>query len=278
MDILAYIFLGVLQGIFEWLPISSQGSLMVILHQFLNVPTQLSFNYSIFLHLGTVLSAIVYFRKEVFKIFNFNNLFYFFKFKNLNFNNLDKEKKLPKKQFLFFSIALIFTFLVSGLIYIFFIKKYLFLSKYIIFLIALLLIVTGFLQIFNKKRKYIKEKSVNKLNFKNSIILGLSQGFCVLPGISRSAITTSTLLIQKFNVEDAFKYSFILSIPTIIIGEVGLLILEGASFNILILLSIFTAFIVGYLTIHLLLTLAKKIDFSYICFIIAFIYILVIFI
>ena len=73
MDLIAYILLGVIQGIFEWLPVSSQGISVVVLMNMFNVAPQLAIDMSIFLHLGTVIAALVYFGKTIKNYFQIEN-------------------------------------------------------------------------------------------------------------------------------------------------------------------------------------------------------------
>jgi len=266
MNVFDFILIGVIQGVFEWLPISSQGSLFIIFSNFLNISPSLALDYSIFLHLGTVFAAFIYFRKEIFKIININSLKSLFNFKK---KKIDESTKILR--FLFF--AFIITIIVSLPIYLV-LDNYLdsLNLNFLTLIIAILLIITGVLQ--------LKKKTENKINsdfsFKNSFFLGFCQGLAVLPGISRSGITTSVLLLEKFNAENSFKYSFILSIPTVFAAELFILLFSNITFNYYILISLIVAFIVGYITIDLVMRFVKKVNFSYICFIIAFIYILII--
>jgi len=259
-EILNYVIIGVIQGVLEWLPISSQGGLVIYLSNFLNISSQLSLNYSILLHTGTLLAATVYFWKEIVSILSFKNLSLLFKhnFKLLSLK--EEENDFFLLRFIF--IAVIVTLMVSGPIY-FLMRSNL--SNINILLINLiigvLLIITGFLIFFSKK--YFTNNST--FSIKNSFLLGLFQGFSILPGLSRSGLTTSLLF---------FRISFLLSIPTILIGEIALLIFNGIFFSPYILISIVVSFIVGYLTIDLLIRFAKNINFSYFCFLFGLLYIL----
>ncbi len=268
-EILSYVIIGVIQGILEWLPISSQGGLVIYLSNFLNISSQLSLNYSILLHTGTLLAATVYFWKEITSILSFKNLSLLFKhnFKLLSLKEDENDFFLLR----FIFIAVIVTLMVSGPIY-FLMRSNL--SNINILLINLiigvLLIITGFLIFFSKK--YFTHNST--LSIKNSFLLGLFQGFSILPGLSRSGLTTSLLLFRGFSPEKAFRISFLLSIPTILIGEIALLLFNGIFFSHYILISIVVSFIVGYLTIDLLIRFAKNINFSYFCFLFGLLYIL----
>ncbi|MDD4049378.1 MAG: undecaprenyl-diphosphate phosphatase [Candidatus ainarchaeum sp.] len=274
-EIISYIIIGILQGVVEWLPISSQGNLMIYLSNILNLSSQLSLNYSILLHTGTLLAAIVYFYKEIKSLLTFKNISLLFKynFKLLKIKENTLEKDFSYLRFIF--ITVIVTLLVSGPIY-FLISDGInnFNILLINLIIGLLLFITGFLIFFS--RKIFSKKPI--FSIKNSFLLGLFQGFSILPGLSRSGLTTSLLLFRGFNPENAFKISFLISIPTIFIGEIALLVFNGLFFSPYILISIVVSFIVGYFTIDLLIKFAKKINFSYFCFILGAIYILTYFI
>lgn len=273
-EILSYILLGVFQGTFEWLPISTQGGLFIYLTNILKISIQDSLNYSIFLHLGTLFSAIIYFRKDLLNILTKKNI-YLFLTKNFKLLKIDesKENSLLTLRFLF--ISLLFTLLVSGPLYFFIrvsssnIKNILFVNL----IIGVLLIFTGLLIFFSRKSIFKKPK----LTLKNSFLLGIFQGFSVIPGFSRSGLTTSLLLFRGFSPEKAFRLSFLLSIPTVFIGEVAILVFNGFFFSPLIIISLVVSFFFGYLTIDLLIRFAKNINFSNFCFILGFIYILTFF-
>ncbi|MFH0906393.1 MAG: undecaprenyl-diphosphate phosphatase [archaeon] len=273
MNIFDFILIGITQGILEWIPVSSQGGVMVLLLNFIKINSELAFNYSIFLHLGTVIAATIYFRAELSEIFSFNNIKNLFNSKGNDF----EETKFLK----FIIISTFFTFLVSGLIYLFLKDN---IAKVNVSLITVIigcfLIITGLLSLIKSKTNNASVSESYSLNQKftnkNATILGLMQGFCIIPGISRSGITSSTMLLQKFNAKDAFRTSFIISIPVILIGEIGLLILNGTSFisfDYRILISVAAAAIIGYLTIGLVLKFVQKFNFAIICFILAAIYI-----
>ncbi|MCK9293214.1 MAG: undecaprenyl-diphosphate phosphatase [archaeon] len=264
MDLLSSIVIGLLQGIFEWLPISSQGGLMIYFSNVLKIAPDIALNYSIFLHLGTTLAALIYFRKEIYNLFTKSSI------KDL-VNSPFKTKNKDSIFLRFLIVAVFFSLLVSVPIYFYLGNNISKLSISVINLvIGLLLIATGFLILFSKKKKL----KTAKLSLKNSIFLGLFQGLSILPGVSRSGITTSVLLFEGFNAEKAFRISFILAIPTVLIGELGLLVFNGfSSFDPFIIISLLVSFVVGLLTIDLLIKFAKRVNFSTFCFILGVIYI-----
>lgn len=265
LKILQYIFIGVVQGIVEWLPISSQGNLVILLTNVFNVPVSLALDYSVYLHIGTVLAAIIYFRKQLFSLFSYNNI------KAL----VSKKHTSNTKELWFIVFSVFVTTIMFCLLYFFYKNMTLLSIKAITLLVGVLLIITGIIQTYAKKRKSVKKK----LTTKNAFFVGLLQSFAIFPGISRSGITTSALVFERFSPKDALKYSFLLSIPTIIIAEVAYVVINGvSSFNVFLIISIITSFIVGYLTIDFLLKVANKINFALFCYILGGIYLILVFI
>jgi len=256
-DLITAIVLGLVQGITEWLPISSQGNVIAIA-QFLGLSAETAFSYAVVLHIGTLIAAIIYFWKEIIQLLKFKN------------NSLLK----------FLAVAVIFTAPTAALSY-FFIKSILetesiqifgaeiFSQTIFLLLIGVLLIVTGLLQ----KKKKISEEGV--LSKKNGFWLGLAQGFTVLPGLSRSGTTTAVLLAEKFSPEQAFRISFLLSIPSVLIGELSYKIAEAPVFDSAIIIGITIAAITGLVSIHILLKIAKRLNFRLFCFALAAFYLIV---
>ena len=246
MDLFQAIVLGLMQGITEWLPVSSQGNVIIAGIKLFGLGAEQAFSYSVFLHIGTAFAAIIYFRKEIKEIIELKN------------------KNLMR----FMIIAVLSTAITAIPVYLL-MKQIAVNSMYLTLLIGLMLLITGFLQWKKKTQKKTEENS------KNAFFLGLGQGFSVLPGVSRSGITTSVLLFEGFTPEKAFKLSFLLSVPSVLIAEIGFGLIEGIEFEMNLLLSILIAFVVGYFSIKYLIEFAKKVNFSWFCFTIGIFYIII---
>lgn len=239
-----YILFGIFQGLFEWLPISSQGQLFVIMTLLFNISAQEALNSAIWLHIGTMLAAIFYFRREVF----------------------DLMKKLLKLEFKdeilsFLIISTILTGIVGFPLYLLLSDISAVFGQASIVLVGIALILTGILQ-KRAEKKNVDDKDISK---EDKIIAGISQGFSIIPGISRSGITTSVLLLRNFNSKQALKLSFLMSIPAVLVAEIGLSAFGGISFNINYLVGAVFSFISGIVTIDLFLRLAEKISFWLFC-------------
>ena len=245
---------GAIQGVLEWLPISSQGNLVIFMVGMFGLNPQDAVNLAIFLHTGTLLSAIVYFRRELRGIFG-NLKSYRPRFDN-DYNRLVS----------FLLIATLFTGLVGFPLYRTITEVSSFGGEVFLAIVGIALIVTGLIQKFSEKKLSL----YRHLNLKDSVLLGILQGIAVIPGISRSGITVSGLLLRNYPSRKALRYSFLMSIPAILIAQIGLGLMDGLPQIAWeqALLGVMSAFFVGLLSIHLLLKIAERIKFWKFCVII----------
>jgi len=243
--------LGTIQGVAEWLPISSEGMISLVRVNFFGDNNlEDIIRIALFLHLGTFFSALIYFRKDVIKIIK--DLFKY------------KVAKTEDKKLLNF---LIVSTIISGTIGFILLKVILGLSessdfsgRLITVIVGILLLLTAFLQLNKSARE--TNKSIGDLKFIDGVLLGIAQGFAVLPGLSRSGVTVATLLLRNFDDIQALRLSFLMSLPIVLGGNI-LLNMGTPIFSIENLVGLIFAFIFGLLTIHFLLKLAKKINFGY---------------
>lgn len=232
MTILYALILGIIQGLTEFLPISSSGHLMLFENIF-GIESSLFFN--LLLHVASLMAVIIVLWGRVVKIVK---------------NPFGKEMKM-------IVIATIPTVILALIVEIF-IDNYL-LNLFVGFgflISSILIFVTSFLQ-----RKSINLNSC--LTNKKAFVVGLVQGFAVLPGISRSGSTICAGLLQKVDREQSAEFSFILSIP-IIIGGMLFEIFKGYKngFGNVEFLPCFVgflaSFIVALLSIKLMMKIVRK--------------------
>ena len=188
MNILEAIILGVVQGITEWLPISSSGHLVIFQELF---GLQQPVIFDLFLHLGSLLVIFAVFFKDILKLFHG-----FFRW---------------EKFYVKYTLWLIVASVPIGCIGYFFndAVKSAFGS----------LTVVGFSLIFTSIILFLSKyplKKEKKLNWKSIIFIGLAQALAILPGVSRSGMTISSGLIQSVKREEAVRFSFLLFIPAIV--------------------------------------------------------------
>ncbi len=243
MDVFSGFLAGVLQGVFEWLPISSSGQNMLFLMDFIHLDASSAFSLGILLHVGTLSAVLVKYRATWF--------------------NLPKDPKLLK----FLVYTSLFTGL-TGLILYVLVKRSLtgFSGEYLMGLVGLMLVVTGAV-LYATRKKNFGVKNIQNLSFFETAVIGAAQGFSILPGISRSGVTFAALALSEVGQKEALRLSFLMSVPAVA-GAVGLeLLTDGFStVDLWVALAGLTAsFAFGYLLIEALTSLASKVRFEYFC-------------
>ncbi|WP_405609731.1 undecaprenyl-diphosphate phosphatase [Polaribacter sp. Asnod1-A03] len=245
MDILEAIILGIIQGLTEFLPVSSSGHLELtkaILGD-TSVPEE-SLTFTVVLHFATALSTLVIFRKEVAEIFK--GLFQF------KWNDQLK-----------FSLKIILSMIPAVAVGLLFEKE---LESFFggkILLVGVMLLVTAALLLLADKAK----NTDKEVSFSNSIIIGISQAIAMLPGISRSGATISTSVLLGIDRTRAARFSFLMVVP-LIFGKIGKDLLGGdisfeSSEIIPISAGFVAAFLAGLLACKWMIALVKKSKLSY---------------
>ena len=250
LNILKTIILGIIEGITEWLPISSTGH-MIIAEEFLKLNTSPDFwkMFLVVIQLGAILAIIVLFFKKLFP-WGFN-----------------KTKKETKDTFnLWYKI--IIACLPAALIGIPFDDKIdeLFYNPWTV---TLMLIIYGILFIIvenKQKNKTYRVKEVNKISYKDAILVGIFQVLALIPGTSRSGATILGGLIIGLDRSVATSYTFYLAVPVMFGASLIKLMKFGLVFTsselIILIVGMLTAFIISILTIKFLLKYIKKNDFK----------------
>lgn len=261
MSIIKAIILGIVQGVTEFLPISSSGHLSLFQH-FLNVDGEGSLLFSVLLHLGTLIAVFIVFHKTIFELiadaFGLLKDIFTGKFK---FKQLQGKKKMLV-MFVFSCIPLLLLLLPVGND-----------MKLMDVLSGLSeddsILVEGFCFLFTGvlllTSTYIsKKKTLNReVNTLDAFAIGLAQVFAAgFPGISRSGSTISTGMICGVSKEYMVEYSFILGIPAIIVAnavELKDAVETGAQLELLpTIIGVIVAAIVGVACIKLLQWILKK--------------------
>ncbi|CUS97237.1 undecaprenyl-diphosphatase [Candidatus Kryptobacter tengchongensis] len=263
MNYLESLILAVLQGLTEFLPISSSGHLVLAEHIFGVRKTGIDFE--VFVHFGTMLSVLVIFWKDIAGILTsfFSKIFQINKFK-VNFQSDENFKT---------AILILWASIPAGVIGLLFEKKI-----EMIFqnprLTALFLTITGLI-LFSTR--FAKNNPDKDFNFVSSFFVGIAQAFAILPGISRSGATISAGMFSGINGVKSAKFSFLLSLPAIL-GATILKVKEILEFSLLekipiLIFSTIISFITGYIAIKFLFKVISRGNFSlfaYYCLIIGF--------
>jgi len=253
LSIIEAIILGIVQGLTEFLPVSSSGHLELgkaILGD--NSIPQESMLFTVVLHFATALSTLVIYRKEVAQIIA--GLF--------QFTNNDEFR---------FSVKILISMIPAAAIGVIFSDELEVLFDKQIILVGLMLWVTGILLLIADKAK----NTEREVSYLHAVFIGISQAIAILPGISRSGATISTSVALGIDRTQAASFSFLMVVP-LILGKIAKDILDGAltvsndQLSVLI-AGFIAAFITGLFACQWMIKLVKKAQlryFSYYCFIV----------
>lgn len=205
MSYIQALILGLVQGLAEFLPISSSGHL-ALLQNIFGIEEGVLF-FTVMLHLGTLISLFIVYWKDIWELLKE----FVLTIKDLvTFKGLCLEGNDTRK----LGVMIIVTTFVTGLIGIFF--EDFFESLYSSCVaIGIGLIFTGLLMFVSEKIGR-HNRGIDRMNYRNAIFIGLMQGVAICPGVSRSGSTLMGGLTCGFNRELAVKYAFLISIPTIL--------------------------------------------------------------
>ena len=246
MEIINAIILGVVQGLTEFLPVSSSGHLEIakkILGE--EIVAEKSLLMTVVLHFATALATLFVFKNEVLSITKGILLF--------DFEN-DEFK---------FSLKIILSMIPAVFIGLTFNKEIEQLFSYGIFYIGIMLIITGILLLLADKSK----PSNKNINYKDAILIGISQAIAIIPGISRSGATISTSVLLGIDKETSARFSFLMVVP-LIFGKMfqdlfsGNIIYDDTVFTSL-LAGFSTSLITGFFACKLMITIVKKSKLKY---------------
>lgn len=254
MNIFEALFLGAVQGITEFLPVSSTGHLELgrIL---LNVNIQDNLAFIIIVHLATLLSIIIVFRKVIWDLFI----------------ALFKPNETKKKKYVMY---LVISAIPVLLVKLFFDNQLDTLLSDNLLYMGICFIITGLLM-WGTTKIPTNAKYNGKIDVKVSIWMGIAQSFAVLPAISRSGATIFTGLLNRVNKEEVAQFSFLMSIIPIA-GASLLQIMDlvkeperHSADGLFLLISFISAFIVGIFACKFMINIVKKQKlnyFAYYCF------------
>ena len=232
ITILEALFLGLVQGFSEWLPISSSGHL-VIFQSLLGISVPADFD--IVIMAGTIAALILYFRKKMLV--------------------LVLGLVTGERHALFYAALIVLSGIPTGIIG--FAGKHFFKGLFgQPFIVSLLIIVTGLFLFLASRKKDQKAEVATK----SALLIGIAQGIAVAPGISRSGATIGTALLLGIKPKDAAEFSFLIGIPAMTLASALTFMEEPASgtgFAPLV-VAIIAAFLAGYASIGLFMKLLQE--------------------
>ena len=239
MDFVQILILSIIQGITEFLPISSQSHL-ILTSKLLGMSDQ-GLSFDIALHAGSLMAIIIYYRKEITKIMSISD-------EGIQYLKLIIIGSIPLP--------------IIGLLFVDFVSE----NLRTINTIAFMTIVFALLLYFAERRNYENKNSFATLSFFTIIFIGFMQTLAIMPGVSRSGIVITAALLLNYSREDSIKIAFLLSIPAIFMATVyqSMQLYEVGNIEILNghLLGMILSFIFSYITIHLFISTINKISFT----------------
>ncbi len=244
VNLLEVLVAGFLQGLLEWFPVSSSGQVLLFLSSLMGLSLTKAFSIALYLHVGTLLSVIVYYRRDIAS--------------HLSQEFLSLSNPLTR----LWVITTIVSLIVGYPVY----KLYnLVLSgvslDVVTGLIGLLLVLTGAMLLLTGRG--IKLRAFTEMGLRDYILLGIAQGVSVIPGVSRSGLTIAVLLLLGFKASESVRISFLASIPVIALATLYVGYTSGYAFSPLMLLGLASAFASGLLGIWIMNTLARRIPLYY---------------
>ncbi|NOZ59395.1 MAG: undecaprenyl-diphosphate phosphatase [Euryarchaeota archaeon] len=248
MDLTQAALLGLLQGIAEWLPISSSGQAMLAMVNLLGVEPEAALSVAFFLHLGSLLAVLVYFREDLIAMLR---------------SAASQSAGARERRTLSF---LIYSTLATGIVgvplYLAARESFARIGEGVNLIIGVALLLTALVLRFSPSSG---TRSVESALLRDMLLAGVAQGIAVVPGISRSGITVAALLMLRFRGDEALRLSFLMAVPAIA-GANLLSLADSSAFDAKVLLTgIAAAFIASLAGIKLLLGVARSLRFEYFC-------------
>src|SRR6267378_7252703 len=243
MNELAAVLLGLVQGVSEWLPISSKTQVLFASTLLFSLPLAVAYAFGLFMEIGSVGSAIVCFRRDIRSLFN------------------------DRRLIVYLIVVTAFTGIVGAPLY-YLTDKILSTSPYNIgipmVLLGLVLIGIGFYIRYSRTKPRLVD-GLREMKLKNYVMIGIAQGIAALPGVSRSGMTVSTMLLMGVKPEQAFRLSYLAYIPASLGAFIVTLIFSKSQVDKAIrvveptgvLIAIATSALIGIVVISYMLRFAK---------------------
>lgn len=272
MSLLQAIVMAMIQGLTEFLPVSSSGHLALFKILF-DVKTDTGILYDVLLHVGTLVAICMVYYKDIGKLFIegccivrdvFVNVVIFFR------NKIKKEteryRRIVSNGYRKFVMLVIVSTIPTGVIG-FFGKDAVTMASEILIVPGICLIITAILLLIADHKKD-GGKLPKNVTYTNAFSVGIAQGVATLPGLSRSGTTITACLLCGYQRNFAVKYSFIMSIPAIL----GALVLElkdigtmdiASTELVYYVIGMLVAAVVGYVCIKIMLVIVRKKKFTF---------------
>ncbi len=247
------IFLGIIQGFTEFLPISSSAHLVLVPYFFnWQLDTLVVFPFDVLVQLGTLLAVLVFFWKDLWSILN-------------GLCKALRTRSFKDNPSAWLGVWVVLATIPAGIVGVL-IKNQVEAAFHSPLAVAIFLLVTAAL-LLTAERFGKLNRSLNKMNWKDAVLVGFAQALAIFPGVSRSGATISTGMLRNLERPAAARFSFLLSIPIFVaagilsIGDL-LKVPSLSTFLPVLLAGFLAAAVVGYLSIRWLLSFLNKHSFK----------------
>jgi undecaprenyl-diphosphatase len=193
------VIIGIIQGVSEWLPISSKTQVIVSSSYLLKLSFQEAYTFGLFMEVGTIIAAVVYFRKELIEMVQVLS---------------GSKNEAYRKLLVYVVVVTVITGIIGAPLY--------FVAASVngialgvpMVIVGLVLIAdAGVIWYSRKKReKGMNSRKLENLTYRDYLLIGIAQGIAALPGVSRSGMTTSAMLLTNVEPDEAFRLSFLAGI------------------------------------------------------------------
>lgn len=254
-ELIFAVLIGLVQGIVEWLPISSQGNVSIVVTLVSDIDPAVAVDLALFVQLGTILSASVYYRDDI----------------ETALRSVPEWR--PRTAYSQRNADTTFIVLASAATGVVGIPLYLTLREAVsglagglfIALVGALLIITGLLQ---RATESVALQLKETPTLFDTLLVGSLQGLTILPGISRSGTTVSAMLLRGYDGPASLRLSFLLSIPASL-GAALLIVVTGGGLPgitpLVAVVALATSAVFGYLTIDALMLIVERVAFWLVC-------------
>ena len=207
--------IGIIQGISEWLPISSKTQIIVSSTYLLKLTFQQAYTFGLFMEIGTIIAAVVYFRKDLFEMIQVL---------------LGSKNKMHRKLLIYVVVVTLVTGIIAAPLYLVADSISGIAVGIPMLILGLVLIGDAALIRYSRKKreKGMNSRKLENLTLKDYLLIGIVQGISALPGVSRSGTTTSAMLLVNVEPDEAFRLSFLAGIFASI-GAFGLTLIATKS-------------------------------------------------
>jgi undecaprenyl-diphosphatase len=259
IQLLYSIIIGIIQGVSEWLPISSKTQILVSSQYLFGLTYPQAYTLGLFMEIGTLAAAIIYFRKDLLKLVQVL---------------AGSKDQMKRKLFIYLLIVTAITAVIAAPLYLIADSIKGIAVGVPMLIIGLVLIGDAVLIRYSRKSlaKGVTARKLENLTIKDYIIVGITQGISALPGVSRSGITTSAMLLLGIEPDEAFRLSFTAGIFAAL-GAFGLTLVASES-NVSasvaaiggvtgLVAAIITSFIISIFLIDFLIKFAGKQKITY---------------